>query len=86
MKSIKINNLEISNNKPFILFVGPCVIEKRDHALKIAESIYDICNETSTQFIFKASFDKANRTSIKSVRGVGLDEALKIFNEYILNI
>ena len=53
MKSIKINNLEISNNKPFILFVGPCVIEKRDHALKIAESIYDICNETSTQFIFK---------------------------------
>ena len=81
MKSIKINNLEISNNKPFILFVGPCVIEKRDHALKIAESIYDICNETSTQFIFKASFDKANRTSIKSVRGVGLDEALKIFNE-----
>ena len=40
MKSIKINNLEISNNKPFILFAGPCVIETRDHALKIAESIY----------------------------------------------
>ena len=81
MKSIKINNLEISNNKPFILFAGPCVIETRDHALKIAESIYNICNETSIKFIFKASFDKANRTSIKSLRGVGLDEALKIFDE-----
>ena len=65
MKSIKINNLEISNDKSFTLIVGPCVVENRDHVLKIAESINKICNETNTKFVFKASFDKANRTNIK---------------------
>ena len=81
MKSIKINNFEISNNNPFTLIVGPCVIENRDHTLKIAESIHSICKETNTNYIFKASFDKANRTNIRSARGVGINEALEIFNE-----
>ena len=85
MKIIKINNLEISNDKSFTLIVGPCVVENRDHVLKIAESINKICNETNTKFVFKASFDKANRTNIKSVRGVGLHEALKIFSEIKTN-
>ena len=81
MKSIQINNFEISNDKPFTLIAGPCVIENRDHALMIAESINLICSETNTNYIFKASFDKANRTSIKSERGIGLNESLKIFEE-----
>ena len=81
MKSIKVNNFEISNDKPFTLIAGPCVIENRDHALMIAESINLICSETNTNYIYKASFDKANRTSIKSERGIGFDESLEIFNE-----
>ena len=85
MKSIKVNNFEISNDKPFTLIVGPCVIENRDHSLKIAEIIKNICEKTNTNFIFKASFDKANRTNINSFRGVGLQEALKIFNEIKIN-
>ena len=54
MKSIKINNFEIANDKPFTLIAGPCVIENRDHALTIAEDIKNICDETNTNFIFKA--------------------------------
>ena len=81
MKSIKVDDFEISNDKPFTLITGPCVIENRDHALMIAESINSICSETNTNYIFKASFDKANRTSIKSERGIGLNESLKIFEE-----
>jgi 2-dehydro-3-deoxyphosphooctonate aldolase (KDO 8-P synthase) len=73
MKNIQINNFEISNDKPFTLIAGPCVIENRDHALMIAESINLICSETNTNYIFKASFDKANRTSIKSERGIGFN-------------
>jgi len=85
MKSIKINNFEIANDKPFTLIAGPCVIENRDHALTIAENIKNICDETNTNFIFKASFDKANRTNIKSIRGVGLQEAEGIFAEIKIN-
>ena len=81
MKNIKINNFEISNLNKLTLITGPCVIENRDHVLKIADSINKICEEVNVNYIFKASFDKANRTSISSLRGVGLDEALKIFDE-----
>ena len=81
MKKIKINNFEISNDNPFVLIAGPCVIENKNHALKIAHAINEICNEIDINFIFKSSFDKANRTSIKSERGVGLTEAIDIFNE-----
>ena len=52
MKSIQFNNFEISNDKPFVLIVGPCVIENRDHTLKIAELINSICNETKYKFYF----------------------------------
>ena len=86
MKKIKIKNIEISNDNPFCLIAGPCVIESRDHALKIAELINEICKKTNTNFIFKASFDKANRTSIKSMRGVSLEKSLKIFDEIKSNL
>ena len=81
MKNIKLNNLEISNEKPFILIAGPCVIENYEHTLYLAEQINEICNKAKINYIFKASFDKANRSNIKSARGVNLKESLKIFSE-----
>ena len=81
MKNIKINNFSISNASSFCLIAGPCVIENKDHTIKMAGLIHEICQELKINFIFKASFDKANRTSAKSIRGVGLEKALGIFNE-----
>lgn len=81
MKKVNLNNFIISNNSPFCLVAGPCVLESRDHAMKMAEIITKICQEIDVNFIFKASFDKANRTSITSERGLGLDFSLKIFEE-----
>ena len=81
MRSIKFKNFEISNDNLFTIIVGPCVLENRDHALKMADLINNICSESNINYIFKASFDKANRTSIDSFRGVGIDKGLDIFNE-----
>ena len=81
MKKIKLKNFEISNSQQFCLIAGPCVIENRDHTYKIAKSINDICKEAKINYIFKASFDKANRSSIDSTRGVGIKKALEIFKE-----
>jgi 2-dehydro-3-deoxyphosphooctonate aldolase (KDO 8-P synthase) len=81
MISIKLSNFEISNKHPFILISGPCVLESKDHAIKIAEKLYTICKDLNVNFIFKSSFDKANRTSFNSSRGVGLEKALNIFEE-----
>ena len=81
MKKIKVNNFLISNNAPFCLIAGPCVLENRDHAIKMAKNIDMICSEINLNFIFKASFDKANRSSAKSERGIGLKQSLDIFSE-----
>ena len=81
MNNININNFTISNNLPFCLIAGPCVLENRDHAMNMAEMINNICGETKINFIFKASFDKANRSNINSERGTGLEKSLEIFNE-----
>ena len=81
MKKIKLNNFAISNLDPFCLIAGPCVIENRKHTIKMAELISSICKKLKINFIFKASFDKANRSSSKSERGVGLDKAVDIFQE-----
>ena len=75
---MKINNIIIGNNKPFILIAGPCAIENLDDTLYHAESIKNICDKLNIQLIFKSSFDKANRTSLTSQRGVGIDEGLEI--------
>ena len=64
---------------PFI--AGPCVIESRDHALRMAAAIKNIADKLSIPFIYKSSFDKANRTSVTSFRGLGIDEGLKILSE-----
>ena len=81
MKILDINNFKISNNRPFCLFAGPCVIESKNHTIKMAELIFKICNDLNINFVFKASFDKANRSNLKSMRGVELNQALDIFSE-----
>jgi 2-dehydro-3-deoxyphosphooctonate aldolase (KDO 8-P synthase) len=81
MKKINLNNFVISNLSNFTLIAGPCVLESRDHALKMAELINNICDKVNINYIFKASFDKANRSSSKSIRGIGLEKSLEIFNE-----
>ena len=81
-KTIKINsNVSIGGNNPFVLIAGPCVIESKAGALKIAESLKKLTTKLRVPFVFKASYDKANRTSIHSFRGPGLDEGLKILSE-----
>jgi 2-dehydro-3-deoxyphosphooctonate aldolase (KDO 8-P synthase) len=77
---IKIKNLVINNNKAFTLIAGPCVIESKEHALKTADKLANICSDLELEFIYKSSFDKANRTSINSSRGPGLIESLEIFS------
>ena len=81
MKNIKIANFEISNNNNFILIAGPCVMESESHSLMMAEKIATICQKLNINFVFKSSFDKANRSSINSKRGLDLKEAEAIFNK-----
>ena len=81
MININIKNFSISNNSPFVLIAGPCVIESEKHSMMIAEELYKMCNDVGVNLIFKSSFDKANRSSIKSERGVALDDALRIFKK-----
>lgn len=75
---VKVADISIANNLPFVLVAGPCQIETLDHALFIAESIKKITNKLGISFIYKSSFDKANRTSAKAQRGTGIDEGLNI--------
>ena len=81
MISINLKNFIISNDSSFILIAGPCVIENENHSMMIAEQLYKICNEVGIKLIFKSSFDKANRSSINSDRGIKLDDAPKIFEK-----
>lgn len=80
-KTITVQNIEIANDKPFVLFGGMNVLESRDMAMKVAEKYVEVTQKLNIPYIFKASFDKANRSSINSFRGPGLDEGLKIFEE-----
>lgn len=75
---IKLKDFEIANNLPFTLIAGPCQIESLDHTLFMAESIKKVTDKLGINLIFKASFDKANRTSSTSIRGVGLEAGLEI--------
>ena len=81
MKNIKIANFEISNNNNFILIAGPCVMESESHSLMMAEKIATICQRLNINFVFKSSFDKANRSSINSKRGLDIKQAETIFNK-----
>ena len=78
---IKIGNIPVGGNNPLTFILGPCQLENRDHAMFMAEKITKLCAPSSSNFIFKSSFDKANRSSIASARGVGIEEGLKILEE-----
>lgn len=80
-KNISINKVRIGNDLPFVLIAGPDSIESAEHALFMAKSINAIAKDIGVPYVFKASYDKANRTSIKSFRGVGLKKGLEIFKK-----
>lgn len=78
MNDVKVrDNIVFSENNPFVLMSGPCVLEENDSALQVCESLKKTCEDLKIPYIFKASFDKANRTSLTSFRGPGLEEGLK---------
>tara|TARA_B100000700_G_scaffold298972_1_gene365425 strand:- start:22 stop:849 length:828 start_codon:yes stop_codon:yes gene_type:complete len=79
MKEIKVKEISISNNSPMIIIAGLNVLEDENMALKVAEQLKEIAIKHNIPFIFKASFDKANRSSIESYRGPGLKNGIKIF-------
>ena len=78
---VKCANFEISNDKPFTLIAGPCQLENEVHAIKISTELKKITNELGINLIYKTSFDKANRTSLKGRRGIGLEKSLLIFDK-----
>lgn len=80
-RSIKVGNIEVANQLPFTLFGGMNVLESRDLAMKIAEHYVTVTQKLNIPYVFKASFDKANRSSVSSYRGPGMEEGLKIFEE-----
>lgn len=81
VKNIHINKkIRIGGKNPLFLIGGPCVIESKDHALSLAGEIHSICQSLNIPFIFKASYDKANRSSLKSYRGPGLKEGLQVLS------
>lgn len=80
-KHIKLKNLTFGNDLPFILIAGPCQMESRDHAMMMAESLKKLTDKLGLGFVYKTSFDKANRTSASGKRGVGLEASLKVFEE-----
>jgi 2-dehydro-3-deoxyphosphooctonate aldolase (KDO 8-P synthase) len=81
VKTITVDALSIANDKPFTLLGGMNVLESRDLALQIAEHYVEVTQRLGIPYVFKASFDKANRSSVHSYRGPGMDEGLKIFQE-----
>src|SRR5512136_1558023 len=83
MKShaVKIKNITIGDGRPFVLIAGPCVIENEESAVYHAQELYNITKKLKIPFIFKASYDKANRTSIKSFRGPGAKKGLAILEK-----
>ncbi|NWO02505.1 MAG: 3-deoxy-8-phosphooctulonate synthase [Idiomarinaceae bacterium] len=81
IKELQLGDIQIANDKPFVLFGGMNVLESRDLALRIAEHYVEVTNRLGIPYVFKASFDKANRSSIHSFRGPGLEEGLRIFEE-----
>lgn len=80
-KIVRVGDIEIANDKPFVLFGGMNVLESRDLALSICEKYVEVTGKLGIPYVFKASFDKANRSSINSYRGPGLEEGLRIFEE-----
>lgn len=81
VEQVQVAGIDVANDKPFVLFGGMNVLESRDLAMQIAEYYVEVTSKLGIPYVFKASFDKANRSSIHSFRGPGLDEGLKILQE-----
>jgi 2-dehydro-3-deoxyphosphooctonate aldolase (KDO 8-P synthase) len=81
MRRIALGDFEIANDRPLTIISGPCQLEGVDHSLMIAEQLAKACTEHGANFIFKGSFDKANRTSLSGKRGLGIDEGLRVMQE-----
>jgi len=80
-KIVKCGKLSISNSKLFTLIAGPCQLENEKHAINVAEKLKEITKKLGIGLIYKTSFDKANRTSLKGIRGTGLEKSLPIFDK-----
>ncbi len=80
-RSISIGGVTVGNDRPLALIAGPCAMESRDHAMEVAGALKEMAEKLAIGLIYKTSFDKANRTSSKSARGMGLDAALPVFAE-----
>ncbi len=81
MKDVTIGGLTVSNDRPLLVIAGPCQLESLDHAQMIAGHMAEVCAAAGAQYVFKASYDKANRTSLSGRRGMGMDEGLKVLGE-----
>ena len=81
MKHVQIGNITTGNDLPLTIIAGPCQLETLDHALMIGETMAKACADAGAGYVFKASFDKANRTSLKGTRGVGMVEGLRMLEE-----
>src|SRR5262245_8948783 len=80
-KHIKVGPVTFGNDLPFVWISGPCQMESRDHAMMMAEALNKIAKKVGVPFVYKTSFDKANRTSLKGKRGIGLEQSLPVFEE-----
>lgn len=80
-KHVEIGDLKIGNDLPLTIIAGPCAMETRDHAMDMAGALKEMADELGFGLIYKSSFDKANRTSSSSPRGIGIGEALKVFSQ-----
>ncbi len=81
MKTVSVQNIEISNDKPFTLIAGPCQMESREHAFEMCGALKEVTGKLGIPFIYKSSFDKANRTSLHGKRGLGLEKTLAVFED-----
>ena len=81
MKHVQIGNITTGNDLPLTIIAGPCQLETLDHALMIGETMAKACADAGAGYVFKASFDKANRTSLKGKRGVGMEQGLRMLEE-----
>lgn len=79
MKTVFVQGIEIAGERPFTLIAGPCQMESRDHAFAMCGALKEITDKLGVPFIYKSSFDKANRTSLSGMRGLGLEESLPVF-------
>ncbi|MDD9333822.1 MAG: 3-deoxy-8-phosphooctulonate synthase, partial [Bartonella sp.] len=79
--TVKVGNVVFSNEAPLSLIAGPCQMESRDHAFEMAGRIKTIVDQFGIGFVYKSSYDKANRTSLSATRGIGLEKAIAIFSD-----